>query len=620
MDPYAPLLFDLGPLSCGCTDHTLEEMHKALGDPPGEDIWLPHHDHYVRDHIEDVTQRGLGILDSILSALLSLFGLELRKADSWRRWTPEELDAVMHDLGGKDPKDYTLPDWLKVVDWLLQRYLPGSVIQTEAEYLAVRGYFAGRIQVNIEGHGPTEAAKVMLAGAAPIARRVADHIATLTARESAVLDFSIMRAGELIADIGDATRHRIRQIIIEHEEGRVMNRPDASMWDLQSRLQDEFAVLNRDWRRVALSEVARDANEGFLASLPDGARVKRVEAYNACPFCKKIDGLVMNVVSPSKDEKDGWTEVWVGKTNVGRSASPRKRIGSELVEREEEERYWPAAGIQHPNCRGTWSLMPKAHPGADPKFIAWMEDALAGINRQPVNVEADNLRTDAEGHKYFTRPGGTMQKAIPVHSGEALTVASELVGAVREILGAIQPVAKSEAPTQAETDRMLLAAGLEPGLEYVRETYGEHWSKPNKPAPVDAEGLAKAIADVPAPNITVHAPITVQMPEQPATVIHVAAPEVTVPITVQSAAVTVPAPIINLPEMVVNVDAPVVNVEAPVVHVAAPEVSVPVNVQPADITIQPAPVTVSHPARSVQTVRRDKSGEILSTETTYESK
>ncbi len=378
MPSHAPLLIDFGPLSCGCTDHVLDDLHKALADPPDDSIWQPHHDPYVRDHIEDVTQRGLALLDAILSGLLSLFGLELRKAEMWSRWTPEELEAVKRELDGKDPREYTLPDWLRVIDWMIQRYLPAGVIQTEAEYLAVRSVFAGRIQANIESHEPTEAAKLKLVGAAPVVRRVADQIATLTAKESAILDFSIMRAGELIADVGERTRHRIRQIIIEHEEGRVMHRPDASLWDLQSKLQDEFAVLNRDWRRVAISEVARDANEGFLASLPDGSRVKRVEAYNACPFCKKIDGLVMNVVAPGKEDKDGWTDVWVGKTNVGRSASPRKRVGDELVERLETERYWPAAGIQHPNCRGTWSLMPKVLPGADPNFLAWMEDTLAG--------------------------------------------------------------------------------------------------------------------------------------------------------------------------------------------------------------------------------------------------
>lgn len=67
-----------------------------------------------------------------------------------------------------------------------------------------------------------------------------------------------------------------------------------------------------------------------------------------------------------------------------------------------------------------------------------MEDTLAGIDRNPVDVDPDNLRTDSAGHKYFTRPGGTLMKAVPMHSSEAIAVASELVGAVREIIGAAQ--------------------------------------------------------------------------------------------------------------------------------------------------------------------------------------
>ena len=83
---------------------------------------------------------------------------------------------------------------------------------------------------------------------------------------------------------------------------------------------------------------------------------------------------------------------------------------------------------------------------------------------------------------------------------------------------------------------------------------------------------------------------TVQVPEQAAPVVHVA------------------APVVNLPEqppMVVNVAAPVVNVAAPVVNM--PE--------------QPAPVvnvTVPRIQREAQTVNRDASGNIVSTSTTVQ--
>lgn len=65
---------------------------------------------------------------------------------------------------------------------------------------------------------------------------------------------------------------------------------------------------------------------------------------------------------------------------------------------------------------------------------------------KPVDVDADNLRTDTAGNKYFTRPGGTLQKVPPMYSGEAREFASELAGIQRETLGAVQPAIAQPAP------------------------------------------------------------------------------------------------------------------------------------------------------------------------------
>jgi hypothetical protein len=156
-----------------------------------------------------------------------------------------------------------------------------------------------------------------------------------------------------------------------------MGEPGASLWSLQSSLLDEFGILNRDWRRVALTEAGRNANEGYIAALPPGSRVRRVEAYEgACSFCRAINGRVFTVVDPAKKDKDGATEVWVGKTNAGRSASPRKRVDGELVERTASELWWVAAGVQHPNCRGGWALLEDKPADVAPEFAQWMDDLL----------------------------------------------------------------------------------------------------------------------------------------------------------------------------------------------------------------------------------------------------
>ncbi len=102
---------------------------------------------------------------------------------------------------------------------------------------------------------------------------------------------------------------------------------------------------------------------GMVAAQTPGTKVKRHEAYKgACSWCKSIDGKVFTVVSEDAPAKDGETEIWVGKTNVGRSASPRMRQGGHLVERPSAEMWWPAAGLQHPHCRGGWLPLPSEKP------------------------------------------------------------------------------------------------------------------------------------------------------------------------------------------------------------------------------------------------------------------
>lgn len=111
--------------------------------------------------------------------------------------------------------------------------------------------------------------------------------------------------------------------------------------------------------------------------LPAGAKVKRIEAYqDACPFCQRIHGMVFEVVDPGREDKDGWKQVWVGKTNVGRSASPRKRVENELVERTASELWWVAAGLQHPHCRGRWLHVTEAPPDVAPEFAEWLKTML----------------------------------------------------------------------------------------------------------------------------------------------------------------------------------------------------------------------------------------------------
>jgi hypothetical protein len=140
-----------------------------------------------------------------------------------------------------------------------------------------------------------------------------------------VIEFGRARCAEHVTALADGARRRLRKLIVDHQEAAMLN-PAAGGSDLQTKLVDAFGTMNRDWRRLAVTEATENLNQGFIASCRPGEKVRRVEKYRgACPFCRQIDGTVMTVVAPDAPRKDGETQIWVGKTNVGRSASPRRR-------------------------------------------------------------------------------------------------------------------------------------------------------------------------------------------------------------------------------------------------------------------------------------------------------
>ncbi|SDH26859.1 hypothetical protein [Nitrosomonas sp. Nm132] len=380
------LLIDIGPLSEHQSDEALEAIYKSVHDHGGDDsIWNPHESPYIRRLIELFTERGLTRLEKVRTELTAWAKGEKHRKDSpvprpegmIRRWDKGELALVKLYLEALPPEQFTLDDWGMVVDFLVQRYLPEDELRTEAEWLATRSGLMGKVQANMQKSPNLKQADRLLA-AMPNTVKGASKQFKLSSVQHAVLDFGRARAAEAVTRLSDNVRHKMRDVIMQHEEQKMLNGGAATPGSaLKTRLLDEFAVLNRDWRRIALTEAGEVANQGFIASLSPGAKVKRIEQYRgACPFCRKIDGVVMEVVPASKDDKDPDKMIWVGKNNVERSGSPRKRVGGELVERLPEEQWWVPAGVAHPMCRGQWIKLSESRADDDPDFAEWLKNTL----------------------------------------------------------------------------------------------------------------------------------------------------------------------------------------------------------------------------------------------------
>lgn len=388
------LFIDLEALSARQTDLALGLIYKAIHSHDDDsEIWDEHPSPMIRKLVELFTSRGLTRIEKVRTELVAWLNGErssptmpLRRPEGMMgRWTTAERDLVRLYLEALPADQWTIEDHMMVIDYLVQRYLPPDVLKTEAEWLATRAAMMGKVQAAI-GELPEKQAERIMAEMPNSARAAVDRFG-LTGAQRAVVEFGANRAAEHVVSLEDGLRHRMRTLIARNLEqaqlagaqGRLPAGPS-----LQTQLLDEFGTANKDWRRIAITEATEALGQGFVAATRPGSKLRRSEQYrNACSWCRKIDGRVFEVVDPADPDKDWDTQIWVGKTNVGRSSAPRKRVGDKLVEREPHELWSVAAGSQHPHCRGRWLPTIEAPPGDDTSFGDWLRATLAKPTNDP---------------------------------------------------------------------------------------------------------------------------------------------------------------------------------------------------------------------------------------------
>ena len=374
------LFIDLYALNDAATDDALEHIHKSMHDHD-DGIWKPHDSPLLMRMIELFTQRGLTRLEHVKDQIIAWeSGAHYRDASKpvpkpgmMERWGKDELGLVRLYLESLFPGDWTLDDHMLAVEWVIQRYLNPDELKTEAEWLATKASLMGKVQANME-KAPTLSQADKILAALPSTVSAATEAFAMSAAQKMALEYGAARCAENVRALAEDVRHKMRQTIMQHAEEKALGVTGEA---LETRLFDQFALHNRDWRRVAVTEAGNCQLNGYIASLKPGTKIKRVEQYaNACHFCRKIDGRIAEVVSPDHPNKDGDTMVWVGKGNIGRSASPRKRVGNVLVPREPDEMWWLPSGTVHPHCRGRWVPVIEDAPGDDVEFGNWLRETL----------------------------------------------------------------------------------------------------------------------------------------------------------------------------------------------------------------------------------------------------
>ena len=157
-------------------------------------------------------------------------------------------------------------------------------------------------------------------------------VVPLQSQELTALRYAQVRAGDYINTKNQDLINGVRQAVMQATQER---------WDagkLAGVLFDKFGAANRDWRRIAITELAMAGNNGYLSTLDDGESVIIQESADMCKHCRRLNhGRIFRYTTNPRDA-DERNDVWIDKTNVGRKVKD-----------------WVPTVPLHPHCRGRYT-------------------------------------------------------------------------------------------------------------------------------------------------------------------------------------------------------------------------------------------------------------------------
>lgn len=258
-------------------------------------------------------------------------------------------------LRAEVPGTLSMDEYLAVIDCWLWKYLAPAAATRQAQRQAVKQYLAGIVR-GAETIRTAAAAKDR-AATLPTTITEAEKAFRLTALDRQRISVAEASAARHVQGLTARTRSALQDVIIQAERRRLAHGEQSfQLRPLDQQLRDSFGELNRDWRRIAVSETSINASEGYLGLMKPGETVIWMAHPGACRYCESMDGRAFTVVAVTHPRKDPESMVWPGKhaENVGRSISKRKRLDDgSLTDRSADELVVPMIPA-HPICRCTW--------------------------------------------------------------------------------------------------------------------------------------------------------------------------------------------------------------------------------------------------------------------------
>jgi hypothetical protein len=311
---------------------------------------------------------------TIDSKIHHLKELDFIERELYGLFSPEEFYTDLRKFLQQNPDiDLRNKGWLnefevRAIDEYVKNYFFSRIPEAKTWYL--RAYIVGRLTAESDLMGTV----LSLAPLAtmPLFVQTAAKEFGLSLHEAKMLEGAVSTAGMHITNTTQGTIQQIQTAIsdalIRREGIQGIERRLNSMLNL------DIGDLNRDWKRVAITETNMLFNDGYISSMLDGDYVIGVSMPDACDSClNDINNKIYQVTAaPPPDyteltgeakkqaEFDWETKVWAGKNNIGRSASKRKRLDKQagnaetnLRHKHHHEMSMPACPY-HPHCRCRW--------------------------------------------------------------------------------------------------------------------------------------------------------------------------------------------------------------------------------------------------------------------------
>lgn len=241
-----------------------------------------------------------------------------------------------------------LPNYAKKAEEFMVRagFIGKIRNRTERENFETLGTYIDRIPQSIEA-AVKEGVVLTLREKTRTKRRGKKvEILPLTTQEAEAVRLAAQHAGEKMTEIAEREIAGVRQLVIQAKRER------WSAQKLAQALFDKFGDHNRDWRRVAITELAFATNDAYLSGLDEGDRVVGMGAANACKHCQKLvigKEFILTKNPPKRDTYESDMKyVWPGKSNYGRRVPE-----------------WRPCIPLHPNCRCRWHRVSRFYTVTD---------------------------------------------------------------------------------------------------------------------------------------------------------------------------------------------------------------------------------------------------------------